>query len=314
VTVSDHDRSALAALDARIRAILPPEYQDSYQDVQPVSMGSAGLKYSSDGRVAWDLIWGSFCDLAMAGGPPHKGTLLEPGSAAEIAAQPGRYDEVTGEICRGITMTTGLTARPAPDAGWVRIDCGSLAMASWLLRAIVMENVSARSGGRLLDLPAAPHFQLHKEIKNVVTVIAKTCHYWMGHMSRSQQREIGELLSGLSADAALITPAVVTGEPTAFAAMAEAIHQRTGLVVPAQRYAGWLGVECGDVPPAVWMMRALVVNNILSRREGTTLFVPVNAVDDPGGEGVVNCLVRIHALAGAAGVHGVSNDTSNGSP
>jgi hypothetical protein len=28
----------------------------------------------------------------------------------------------------------------------------------------------------------------------------------------------------------------------------------------------------------------------------------------------VKCLVRIHMLAGAAGVYGVSNDTSNGCP
>ena len=96
--------------------------------------------------------------------------------------------------------------------------------------------------------------------------------------------------------------------------MADSIHQRTGLAVSAQRYAGWLGVECADVRSAVWMMRALVVNNILSRREGTTLFVPLNAVDDPGGEGVVRCLARIHVLAGAAGVYRVSNDTSNGCP
>lgn len=304
MTVSDEDRRALDALDARIRAILPANYQDSYQDVQPVSMGSAGLKYSSDGRVAWDLMWGSFCDLAMAGGPPHKGSLLEPGLAADIAAQPARYDEVTREICRGITMTTNLAAAPAADRGWVRVECGSEGLAAWLVRAIVMENVSARCQGRALDLPAAPVFQLHKEIKNVVTVIAKTCHFWSGHMSRAQQQEIGELLSGMSADAPLIAPAVVAdvSDETTFASMADSIHQRTGLAVSAQRYAGWLGVECADVRSAVWMMRALVAKNILSRREATTLFVPINAVDDPGGEAVAKCLGRVRELAVAAGV------------
>ena len=302
MTLSEDDRSALAALDARIRAILPAQYQDSYQDVQPVSMGSAGLKYSSDGRVAWDLIWGSFCDLAMAGGPPHKGRLLEPGSASEVASQPGRYDEVTAEICRGITLTTHLAARPAPDAGWVRVDCGDAGLAAWLLRAIVMENVSARSEGLTLDLPAAPGFQLHQEIKNVVTVIAKTCHYWMGHMSRSQQTAIGRMLADLSDDAPLITPGFAGGDQMALAAMAGAIHQRTGLAVSAPRSVGWLGVECADVRSAVWMMRALVANNILSRRETTTLFVPVNPVDDPGGEAVVKCLGRVHELAAGAAV------------
>ena len=45
------------------------------------------------------------------------------------------------------------------------------------------------------------------------------------------------------------------------------------------------------------MMRALVVNNVLSRREGTVLLVPVNPVSDPGGEAVVNTLVRVYQLA-----------------
>ena len=113
------DRRALEALDARLRTLLPEEYRDSYEDVQPISMGSAGLKYDADGQVAWDQMWGSFCDLAMAGGPPHKGTLLEPGSEAEIDAQFDRYDEVAEEICRGISMATGLRSYVSPTPGWV---------------------------------------------------------------------------------------------------------------------------------------------------------------------------------------------------
>ena len=41
-------------LNLRLQTILPQEYQDSYESLQPVSMGSAGLKYDNDGRVAWD--------------------------------------------------------------------------------------------------------------------------------------------------------------------------------------------------------------------------------------------------------------------
>src|ERR1700761_5122739 len=84
-------------LEARLKTLLPEEYQDSYEDVQPVSMGSAGLKYDEDGRVAWDEIWKSFCDLAMAGGPPHRGRLLEPAARAEIDLQPERYEAVMEE-------------------------------------------------------------------------------------------------------------------------------------------------------------------------------------------------------------------------
>ena len=86
MTLGVDDQEALAALEFRLRTMLPEEYQDCYEDVQPVSMGSAGLKYGSDGKVAWNEMWATFCDLAMAGGPPHKGTLLEPGAQAEIDA------------------------------------------------------------------------------------------------------------------------------------------------------------------------------------------------------------------------------------
>src|SRR6187455_1429132 len=99
---------AYERLVLRLRTLLPPAYQDTYEPIQPKSMGSAGLKYAADGSVAWDEIWGSFCDLAMAGGPPHKGLLLEPGRQDDIDAQFGRYDEVVEEICRGIKMVTGL--------------------------------------------------------------------------------------------------------------------------------------------------------------------------------------------------------------
>src|SRR5580704_16878945 len=108
MAMSLEDQTALKALEARIATILPEEYQSRYEDVQPVSMGSAGLKYGSDGKVAWNDMWATFCDLAMAGGPPHKGMLLEPGSQTEIDAQPDRYRQVVDEICRGVVMVTGL--------------------------------------------------------------------------------------------------------------------------------------------------------------------------------------------------------------
>jgi hypothetical protein len=53
---------------------------------------------------------------------------------------------------------------------------------------------------------------------------------------------------------------------------------------------------------AVWMMRAMVVNNVLSRREGTTLFVPNNPVSDPGGVIVARTVSIVHRLAAIRGV------------
>jgi sirohydrochlorin cobaltochelatase len=272
------ERAALEELDARLRTLLPEEYQDSYEDVQPVPMRSAGLKYAADGRVAWNEIWQTFCDLAMAGGPPHRGSLLAPGARRDIEAQADAYDLVSREICRGVTMVTDLPAEPSPNPGWVRIACEGTAMAGWLARAIVMENVAARCDGDLLDLPAAPAFRLEKEIKNVVTVIAKSCHYWVGHTPRVQQRAIARVLIEIAAESPLVQPAAAVEE------------------------GGWRGVECASVPEAIWMMRAMVVTNVFARREGTVLFVPVNPTLDPAGTVAAAAVAHVQRLAAARGV------------
>jgi sirohydrochlorin cobaltochelatase len=299
-------RRDLDTLDLRLKALLPEEYQETYEEVQPVSMGSAGLKFDSAGNVAWNEIWGSFCDLAMAGGPPHKGKLLEPGSRTAIEAHADRYADVVDEICRGVMMTTLLDAGRSPVSGWIRLECYTEAMAKWLLRAITMENVAVRRVAAMLDLPAAPSFRLEKEIKNVITVIAKTSHYWLEHMPRLQQRAIANLLAQLDEESPLIEPAPAheheherAREHALSLKMADAIHQQLGLRASPHRYAGWLGIECPSTRLAIWIMRALVACNVLSRREDTVLFVPVNPATDPEGETVVSALVRIHGLAAA---------------
>ena len=293
-------RHTLEALDARIKTLLPEEYRDSYETVQPKPMRSAGLKYDADGQVAWDEIWGSFCDLAMAGGPPHKGALLEPGSETAIDADFSRYDAVAEEICRGITMATGLRAYVSPTPGWVSVTCLSDTMAGWLLRAIVMENVAVRRRGSILELPAAPHFRLEKEIKNVVTVIAKTAHYWLGHMPREQQQAVGDLFSAMAGEMPFVEPDLACSGDGEFAAViASRIQRETGLRRSAHRYAGWVGVECSSVRAAVWMMRALVASNVLSRREGQVLFVPVNAATDPTGANVSSAMAHVYQCASA---------------
>jgi hypothetical protein len=298
MTVADVDREALALLEQRLNALLPEEYRGA--DAEPTQMGSAGLRFDSDGRVAWDEMWKSFCDLAMAGGPPHKGRLLQPGSRVDIDAAPERYAEAVQEICRGLELAADLQATAAPDPGWVRVRCFTDAMAGWLLRAITMENVAVRGGTRTIDLPAGPNYRLEKEIKNVITVTAKTCHYWVGHIPRTQQTEIDRLFGMIAAETPLIGPADSAATPdAAYAPLATAILQRTELRTAGHHYGGWLGIEIPNVRAAIWMMRALVVNNVLARREGTVLFVPVHPSEDPGGEQVARRLARVWQLARA---------------
>ncbi len=297
------DAAELATFEARLQALLPQEYQDSYEDVEPKPMGSAGLKFSDDGQVAWNEIWQSFCDLAMAGGPPHKGMLLEPASAAAIDGAPDRYAAVVAEICRGVTLATGLPADPAEEPGWVNVGCDSDGMAAWLLRAIAMENVSVRAEQAVIDLPAGPAYRLEKEIKNVVTVIAKTCHYWQGHMWRFEHRAIADLFARMEEESPLVVPALTadlgSGEPpAAWNTAREAIRASVNLRVAPYRYPHWIGVEHPGVRAAVWSTRMMVVSNVLARREETVVYVPINPATDPGGAGVAAALARVGRLWG----------------
>ena len=269
------DAAALGILEARLQALLPQEYLDSYEDVAPTPMGSAGLKYDADGLVAWNDIWQTFCDLAMAGGPPHKGRLLQPGGAEAIAADPVRYAAVAEEICRGIGMATGLPCEASAEPGWIHVGCDTDGMAGWLLRAITMENVAVRAEGSVLDLPAGPAYRLDKEIKNVVTVIAKTCHYWSGHMWRFEQSAIAELFADMEAESPLLAPAYPNPQ--------------------------WIGSPCPDVRSAVWVTRIVVASNVLARREDNVVLVPADPVRDPQGTIVEAALARARRLAAVKG-------------
>lgn len=199
-------------------------------------------------------------------------------------------------------MASELPATASPVPGRVRVSCFSDTMADWLLRAITMENVAVTRAGEMdLDLPAAPHFRLDKEIKNVVTVVAKTTHYWMGHLARVHKADIGGLFALLSTELPLLEPEPADAPATATTrrAVAAAIEQ-TGLRAVDHRYQGWLGLEVSSVAAAVWMMRALVAGNVLARREAQTLFVPINAAIDPTGEVLAPRLALVHRLAGRA--------------
>jgi len=164
--------------------ILPPRYQGVTLSAAP--MGAAAMKYDAEGNAAWDEIWTDFCDLALAGGPSHRGTLLEPVSLDSVLADPEGYGRVLRELERGIHMVTGLEVVRSASPGWIGMRCDSESMALWLLRAIIVENVSLRRESNVLYFPAGPDFCLEKEIKNIITVIAKTTHYWTEHTQSLQ--------------------------------------------------------------------------------------------------------------------------------
>ena len=175
-----HDEAPLESLEARVAALLPPRYRAPGVVVGSAPMPAAPLVREADGSVAWDATWQGFCELALAGGPPHRGMLLEPATREEALSDPARYADVVRELARAIRMTTGLAIADGPP-GWIGVTCASEEMAIWLVRAIIVENVMVRREGRVLYLPASPRFTVDGEIKSIVTAVAKTHHYWIEH-------------------------------------------------------------------------------------------------------------------------------------
>jgi hypothetical protein len=55
-------------------------------------------------------------------------------------------------------------------------------MAEWIAEQGVLENVMLRAEGSHVLVPCGTSWTIKGEVKNVVTVIAKTTHYWADHV------------------------------------------------------------------------------------------------------------------------------------
>lgn len=168
--------SALDELPAARREVIEPD-----QAAGAAPMSAAPFVWRPDGRPDWRAMWSSFCELALFGGPPHRGPDSALGGVTSSPAAAGGADAVA-EIRRGIWETTGLYSEPAAP-GWLAISCESPKMAAWLCATIILENVAARCDEERLLVPADPSFALMDEVKSVITVVAKTHHYWTAHVA-----------------------------------------------------------------------------------------------------------------------------------
>jgi sirohydrochlorin cobaltochelatase len=124
-------------------------------------------------------MWSDFCELALYGGPPHRGEDAALRLSAPLREPEGGLDAIA-EIRRGIEETTGLQSTVAAP-GWLAVRCESPQMAAWLCAAIILENVDASLDGCHLLVPARSDYHLEDEVKSVITVVAKTHHYWQEH-------------------------------------------------------------------------------------------------------------------------------------
>ena len=175
----DRVRPALTGADAaRVMEFAPAARED-----RAAPMAAAQFLWRDDGRPDWARMWTTFCELALYGGPPHRGpdSALRAPAASDPAAGPAIDDEMLVEMRRGIWETTGLYAEAAAP-GWLAVTCDSPRMAAWLCAAIILENVEARLDDDRLLLPAGAGYRLKDEVKSIVTVLAKTHHYWQAHV------------------------------------------------------------------------------------------------------------------------------------
>ena len=178
--------------------VFPPNLVSHGEIARPKAasapMSSADFVYRDDGTPDWAAMWSGFCELALFGGPPHRGedsALVTDTPASGLQGHPGLKAgaspdfDATAEIRRGIYETTGLESGAA-DGGWLPVRCESRKMAAWLCASIILENVDARCEGETLFVPARPDYELKNQVKSVITVVAKTHHYWLEHVAAQQ--------------------------------------------------------------------------------------------------------------------------------
>ena len=182
----DEDRLPLSEL------VFPPQLVSHGEIARPrpasAPMSSATFLYREDGSPDWGVMWSGFCELALFGGPPHRGddSALRAGAAPVpmLGCRESTFDAIA-EIRRGVHETTGLDTDDASD-GWLAVRCESRKMAAWLCASIILENVDARCEGDILYVPAREDYELKNEVKSVITVVAKTHHYWLEHVAAQQ--------------------------------------------------------------------------------------------------------------------------------
>jgi hypothetical protein len=170
--------SALGGLPLAQREVIEPGPDRS------APMSAAPFVWRSDGRPDWGAMWSSFCELALFGGPPHRGPESALAAVVTTATPASEDGGAVAEIQRGMWETTGLYSEPAAP-GWLAVTCESSKMAAWLCATIILENVDARCEEERLLVPADPSFRLMDEVKSVITVVAKTHHYWNAHIAGS---------------------------------------------------------------------------------------------------------------------------------
>lgn len=156
------------------------------KDIKNAPMKSAPLAYESNGEVAWDKMWDSYCYLAKEGGPPHRDTVLK-GRKENNDFDSKNYKDAVIEILRAYKLLVPYKSYEKDSKGWIIVKLYSKNMAAWYADIINSENIECKQYGKEIHLPVNDDYSLEKEIKNLVTVLGKAYHYWKLHKTTTEK-------------------------------------------------------------------------------------------------------------------------------
>lgn len=107
--------------------------------------------------------------------------------------------------------------------------------------------------------------------------LAKMQHDWGGHLTAAQQALAVEDIWEPA------TPAEAAAAPADHAPAASQVEddlRAAGLPTSPRRSIGWICIETPGEEDAVWLLRAVLVEQVLARREDHVLYLPVGATPD----------------------------------
>ena len=137
------------------------------------AMSSADFLYKDD-APDWSAMWTGLASLPSTRPPPrertHRCVTAAPATKASTTS-PKRERHLRNHGLSG-TLRTRLDRR----------DMGSRKLRAWR-RNNLLENVEAKFDEERLIVPAHESFTLKNEVKSVITVLAKTHHYWQAHVA-----------------------------------------------------------------------------------------------------------------------------------
>lgn len=145
-------------------------------------MAAAPIVYDDSGKVAWDKMWDSYCNLAKEGGPSHRGKDQSIIKKSHITPETEEYRAAMNEALRGVGLIVPYKLSEDND-GWITLELETSNKAKWFNEVINEENVEAKQNGKTILLPINDDFDVTHDVKSIITVVGKAHHYWKIHRS-----------------------------------------------------------------------------------------------------------------------------------